>query len=61
MRKLLVVTLIPAFVPMVGCNLPEKEKQPVPPPSQSSNIPWNQPLPGQGGGAMGMLPKTPRR
>lgn len=61
MRKLIVAALFSAFLPLASCNLPEKEKKPVPPPTQSSQIPWNQPIPGQGGGAMGAMPKTPRR
>jgi hypothetical protein len=39
----------------------EPERKPVPPTSENSQIPWNQPIPGQGGGALGMLPQQGRR
>ena len=62
MRNITAAILSLGFLlPLASCNLPEKEKKPVPPPTQSSQIPWNQPIPGQGGGAMGAMPKTPRR
>ncbi len=36
--------------------LEEPEKKPVPPTTETSKIPWNRPISGQGQGAMGMMP-----
>lgn len=62
MRKITVAGL--ALFAFVSCNVSQKEheRKPVPPPgTETSQIPWNSPVPGQGGGMMGALPKTPRR
>jgi hypothetical protein len=59
MRKILAAFLLAAFIP--SCATEEEERKPVPPPSSSSQIPWNKPQPGQGGGAFGALPQQPRR
>lgn len=43
-----------AVLALSSC-LEEPEKKPVPPPSQTSKIPWNRPIAGQGQGQMGMM------
>ncbi len=54
---------VTTVLPLVSCTTgdEEEERKPVGPPSQSSQIPWNRPVPGQGGGAFGALPQQPRR
>jgi hypothetical protein len=44
-----------------SCALPEKQKKPVPPPSNASNMPWNVPQAGQGMGQFGMMPQMQQR
>jgi hypothetical protein len=44
-----------------SCVTREEERKPVPPPNTSSQIPWNKPQAGQGGGAFGALQQQPRR
>lgn len=39
----------------------EAEKKPVGPVSETSNIPWNSQVPGQGQGSFGMLPQNQSR
>jgi len=39
----------------------EPEKKPVPPTTDTSRIPWNQPVPGQGQGQFGMMPQNQYR
>jgi hypothetical protein len=39
----------------------EAEKKPVGPTSETSRIPWNQPVPGQGQGQFGMMPQNQYR
>ena len=39
----------------------EVEKKPVGPVSDTSKIPWNTAVPGQGGGQMGMMPQNQYR
>jgi len=58
MRLILAAAAIAVLSPSCA---DEKERKPVPPKSESSNIPWNQPRSGQGGGAFGALPQQPRR
>ena len=43
----------PALLGLTSCV--EPEKKPVGPTSNTSNIPWNKPVPGQGQGQFGML------
>jgi hypothetical protein len=59
MRLLLAAIAATLFLP--ACTTEEPERKPVPPQSSSSQIPWNRPVPGQGGGAFGALPQQPRR
>lgn len=58
MRTIIAAVLV-AFLP--SCAMEEKERKPVPPPNTSSQIPWNKPQVGQGGGAFSALPQQPRR
>ncbi len=39
----------------------EPEKKPVGPSTDTSKIPWNSPVAGQGGGQMGMMPQNQYR
>lgn len=39
----------------------EAEKKPVGPASETSKIPWNTPVPGQGQGQFGMMPQNQYR
>ncbi|MFT4177748.1 MAG: hypothetical protein QM627_14010 [Luteolibacter sp.] len=39
----------------------EPEKKPVGPQSETSKIPWNTPVPGQGQGQFGMMPQNQYR
>jgi hypothetical protein len=39
----------------------EPEKKPVPPTTETSRIPWNSPVPGQGQGQFGMMPQNQYR
>jgi hypothetical protein len=63
MRFLLATLAVTAVLPLASCKTGDEEevRKPVGPPSQSSQIPWNKPIPGQGGGAFGALPQQPRR
>jgi hypothetical protein len=45
---------------LVSCA-DQAEKKPVGPVSETSNIPWNTPVPGQGQGQFGMLPQNQYR
>jgi hypothetical protein len=60
MRLILAAVLLTLFVP--SCATEDEEgRKPTGPVSTSRQIPWNEPRPGQGGGALGALPQTPRR
>jgi hypothetical protein len=59
MRLILAAVAVAVLSP--SCADKETERKPVPPPSTSSQIPWNKPQAGQGGGAFGALPQQPRR
>ena len=62
MRLIVLAIASSAVLPFVSCTTDEEpERKPVPPPNTSSQIPWNKPVPGQGGGAFGALPQQPRR
>jgi len=39
----------------------EAEKKPVGPTTETSRIPWNRPVPGQGQGQFGMMPQNQYR
>jgi len=60
MRKFLAAALLAAFIPSCATE-DDEDRKPVGPPSSSSQLPWNKPVPGQGGGAFGALPQQPRR
>jgi hypothetical protein len=57
--SLTLVALVSGFG-IVGCA-DEPEKKPVGPVSDTSKIPWNSPLAGQGQGQFGMLPQNQYR
>ncbi len=62
MRFALAAFVLSVVLPLASCTTgEEEERKPVPPQSSSSQLPWNKPVPGQGGGAFGALPKQPRR
>jgi len=62
MRFIPAAIVLSAILPLASCtDGEEKERKPVGPQSSSSQIPWNKPMPGQGGGAFGALPQQPRR
>ena len=50
---------------VIGCGFSscarEPEKKPVGPVSDTSKIPWNTPVPGQGQGQFGMIPQNQYR
>lgn len=55
---------LPLALPLSSCKSTEDEettRKAVPPPNTSSQMPWNKPIAGQGGGQFGALPQTPRR
>jgi len=60
MRLILAASLLTLFLPSCASE-DEEDRKPAGPVSTSSQIPWNKPQPGQGGGALGALPQTPRR
>jgi hypothetical protein len=45
----------------ISCANQEPEKKPVGPVSESSQIPWNTPVAGQGQGQFGMMPQNQYR
>jgi len=55
--------LLAAFVITCGCSscAKEPEKKPVGPVSETSKIPWNSPVAGQGQGQFGMMPQNQYR
>ncbi len=60
MRTILAAVVLAAFLP--SCATKEEEvRKPAGPASASRQLPWNTPVPGQGGGAFGALPQQPRR
>jgi hypothetical protein len=55
MRAIITLAVAVSTLGLVSC-LKEVEKKPAPPPgSQSSQIPWNTPVAGQGQGQFGMM------
>ncbi|HSP43500.1 MAG TPA: hypothetical protein VLO11_11560 [Luteolibacter sp.] len=57
------ILLAAVFLPVVFLSscASEAEKKPVGPTSETSRIPWNQPVPGQGQGQFGMMPQNQYR
>ena len=56
--------LLPVLLPLSSCKSTDDEevtRKAVPPKSESSQMPWNMPRPGQGGGPMNQLPNQQRR
>ncbi|MEO7101290.1 MAG: hypothetical protein ABI162_18200 [Luteolibacter sp.] len=57
---LLLVTIVAGFgIP--ACSTDEPETKPVSPVSDTSKIPWNSPVGGQGQGQFGMMPQNQYR
>ncbi len=56
---LLAAVFLPAVFLTSCAN--EAEKKPVGPTTETSRIPWNQPVPGQGQGQFGMMPQNQYR
>lgn len=56
----LLPTAVFAMFAIASCA-DEPEKKPVPPTTETSRIPWNSPVPGQGQGQFGMLPQNQYR
>ncbi|MCU0796163.1 MAG: hypothetical protein MUF31_09535 [Akkermansiaceae bacterium] len=64
MRALLLVALAVVGLPLTSCvnHDPDLEPQSVVPDATSRQTPWNSPISGQGGGAMGAaMSRQPRR
>ncbi|WP_353565143.1 hypothetical protein [Haloferula sargassicola] len=62
MRPLLVLLLAAFTLPLVSCMKdPDLDPQPKTPPTSSSQLPFNRPISGQGGGQMSAMPMEPRR
>lgn len=53
-------TVLAVGLAMLSCA-GEPEKKPVGPVSETSRIPWNTPVPGQGQGQFGMMPQNQYR
>lgn len=58
MKRALLFSLIAASMPWMLGSCAEPETKPVGPTSDTSKIPWNRPIAGQGQGQMGMLPQN---
>lgn len=63
MRFVFLAMLSLPFAVLSSCASkdPDMNPQPTVPEASSRQTPWNQPIPGQGGGAFGALPQEPRR
>jgi len=57
MKRFLLLAAAAAFFPSCA----DESTKPVGPVSESSRIPWNAPVAGQGGGQFGMLPQNQHR
>lgn len=57
MKQILLLALVAAFIPSCA----DVDQKAVGPVSDSSRIPWNAPVPGQGAGQFGMLPQNQHR
>ncbi len=64
MRPMLLAIVSAGFLPLASCITPEDpdlDPKPTMPESNLDQKPRNTPVPGQGGGALGVLPQQPRR
>jgi len=58
----LLLLALPAVLFLSSCGTGVEEPKPAPGPvSETSKIPWNSPLPGQGQGQFGMMPQNQYR
>ncbi len=55
MKRLLFIAFVAAVFPSCAT---EDEEKPVGPTSETSKIPWNRPIAGQGGGQFSALPQN---
>jgi hypothetical protein len=60
-RLLFLAALVPAVLSGLSSCADTPEKKPVGPTSETSSIPWNSPVAGQGQGQFGMLPQNQYR
>jgi len=60
-RILLLAVLVPAALSGLSSCVETAEKKPPGPTSETSSIPWNSPVAGQGQGQFGMLPQNQYR
>ncbi len=60
-RILLLTILVPALASGLSSCVETAEKKPPGPTSDTSSIPWNSPVAGQGQGQFGMLPQNQYR
>ncbi len=58
MKRLLISSLIAFGSALLFSSCAEPERKVVGPTSNTSRIPWNKPIPGQGGGQFGMLEQS---
>jgi hypothetical protein len=61
LQKHLSKAIVPAATLLLASCMGEPEKKPMGPVSESSQIPWNTPVAGQGQGQFGMLPQNQYR
>ena len=61
MTRIHVLILAAAHVLSLASCAVEQEPKPVGPTTETSRIPWNRPVPGQGQGQFGMMPQNQYR
>ena len=61
MKRLILLSLFTASMPLGLVSCAEPEPKVVGPTSNTSRIPWNRPIAGQGNGQMGILPQNQYR
>lgn len=61
MKRFLLLGLLACGTPLFTSSCVESERKVVGPTTESSKIPWNRPIAGQGQGQMGMLPQNQYR
>lgn len=58
MKRSLTIAVMAVMAGFGLCSCAEPEKKPVPPTTETSKIPWNKPISGQGQGQFGMIPQN---
>lgn len=61
MKPFVLLGLLSCALPWMLGSCAEPERKPVGPTTETSKIPWNRPIAGQGQGQMGMLPQNQYR